>query len=376
MANPIGKRWWLVGGVTALILALVAVTIAIIDHNISNGATYDPSALKTDTKTVAPLAEDCDFDMLDWSQSQSGDGLHFVMSPNGEYIAMSDQNNSDIYLWRNGKRSTIPDPPEGSYTGVADVNSHGVVIASGTDEDEIDSYQWKYENGKVQKLTAKGHWLGGALSAIGEDGTIIGPEPSSDTDYSDELLKWEPGETEATTFELKAEGEKLAPSVSDIADDGTLVGGLVDAEVRESSGGGGYTPRLWTPDGEYEDIAVEPEEDEGAIAESIAGDWVLVSNDFSSSRWKRTADHKPEKVKSIEVSAIDDSGRTYGAAGKDHGRVPAAFDTEVKQLPVPKGIPSLIPENSYGYSTVAVASHDGSVLAGNWKGHPIMWTCE
>ncbi|ADD43368.1 hypothetical protein [Stackebrandtia nassauensis] len=375
MANPIGKRWWLVGGVTALVVALVAVTLTIIGH-VSDGAIYDPSDPKTDTRTIAPLAKDCDFDMLDWEQSKSGDVLDFKMSPNGEYIAMNDPNNSDIHLWHNGKRKALPPPPKGSYTGMADLNNDGVVIGSGTDEDDIDSYMWKFEDGKVRILTAKGKWTGGTPSAIADDGTIIGPEPSSNTGYRDELLKWEPGETEATTLKLKAEGEDKAPSVSDIADDGTLVGGLLDADVMEAAGLEDYEPRLWTPDGRYEDIAVEGEDDDGALARNISGDWILVTTYSSSYRWKRTADHQPEKVKGIEALAIDDSGRMYGATGKGKQRVPAVFDTEIRQLPVPKDVPNLIPKNSYGYSTVSAASQDGSVLVGNWKGNPVMWTCE
>lgn len=280
------------------------------------------------------------------------------VSPEGEYIIATGTSGLPG-LWRHGKPIELKGLDKDQSHEVGDVTDSGAVVGttiSGGEEESV--LGWRWEDGRVRELSE--NWA--TPVAIDEGGVIIGERSNG------ELVKWDEAKGVTSTIRLDTDDHMYA-ALADVSEDGVMVGRQEDAGAE-----GVLDPyqeaRIWDRDGKGRNVPLDGAETSRVV--DISGDWVLIRHDEGEFRWNITGEERPERLDGILAEAIDDSGHVYGTLDRGKESLPGLYDGELRPLPVLGAVDDHGPPTD---SAVSAVSADGSVLAGDWKGNPVRWTC-
>ncbi|ADD41705.1 hypothetical protein [Stackebrandtia nassauensis] len=351
-------KWWtkrvrLTASAAVVVATISAAVITLV-------VTGDADSEADGVKVIRPEgAASCEVVKLD-SPDSGSPVLPEGVSPEGEYIIGDATGASGLPgLWRDGKPIRFTGLDKSLSHEVSDVTDSGAVVGTTTSGGEDESVLgWRWEDDRVRELSE--NWA--TPTAIDEGGTIIGERSDG------ELVKWDEAKGKTSTITLEVDDDMYA-TLNDVSEDGVMVG-------RQEDGGseGEFDPyqqaRIWDGKGKGRNVPLD-----GSVRSQvvdISGDWVLIRHDQGEFRWNITGEDRPEKLDGILAQAIDGSGNVYGTLERGKDSLPGLYDGELRPLPVLGGVDEHGPASD---SAVSAVSADGSVLAGDWKGNPVMWSC-
>jgi hypothetical protein len=232
------RQWRLGAGAGALALAAAAAVAVVVLRP-------GPDPVDPDGVAVGPIRPaDCTITQL---PDEPVADYVLPVDSTGRIVLGSSQTSNELFVWRDGLRSTVAVAGLSQPWKVTGMNSRGDIIGSQSSTATMMARPWIYRNGSFEWLPLPDGYPNGTATQINDNGDVAGwvsaPLPA---DSRTRVVIWPAGAHDRPVV-LGSDGDAYAAA---IGPDGTLVGTLRD--------GSASTAAAWTPGGEQRLLSPPP----------------------------------------------------------------------------------------------------------------------